>query len=112
MTKYQVKIGSQAHADITGIVRYIRETLLEPRTAANLYRRLKTEIASLDYMPERYPFDENAKLHEIGIRKLVIKNYKALYFVDHEQRLVQVARVVYAGRDLSKLLEETEFEES
>ena len=39
-----------------------------------------------------------------------MKNYKVLYFVDTERQLVQVARVVYAGRDISRLLDETEFE--
>ena len=39
-----------------------------------------------------------------------MKNYKVLYFIDTERQLVQVTRVVYAGRDLSKLLEETDFE--
>ena len=33
MIKYRVEIGIQAQADITDIVRYIGQVLLEPRTA-------------------------------------------------------------------------------
>ena len=108
--KYRVKIGAQAQADITDIMRYIGQVLLEPRTAGNLYRLLKEEILSLKQMPERYPYEDDDRLRALGIRKLLVKNYKVLYFVDTERQLVQVARVVYAGRDISRLLDETEFE--
>ena len=110
MMKYRIEIGAQAQSDITDIMRYIGQVLLEPRTAGNLYRFLKEEILSLKQMPERYPYEDDDRLHALGIRKLLVKNYKVLYFVDAERQLVQVARVVYAGRDISKLLDETEFE--
>lgn len=108
--KYRIEIGAQAQSDITDIMRYIGQVLLEPRTAGNLYRLLKEEILSLKQMPERYPYEDDDRLRALGIRKLLVKNYKVLYFVDTERQLVQVARVVYAGRDISRLLDETEFE--
>ena len=61
-------------------------------------------------MPERYPYEDDERLRALGIRKLLVKNYKVLYFVDSEQQLVQIARVFYAGRDISRLMEETDFE--
>ena len=110
MMKYRIEIGAQAQSDITDIMRYIGQVLLEPRTAGNLYRLRKEEILSLKQMPERYPYEDDDRLRALGIRKLLVKNYKVLYFVDTERQLVQVARVVYAGRDISRLLDETEFE--
>ncbi len=110
MMKYQVEIGTQAQDDITNIMRYIGQVLLEPRTAGKLYRLLKEEILSLKQMPERYPYEDDERLRALGIRKLLVKNYKVLYLVDTERQLVQIARVVYAGRDISKLIEETDFE--
>ena len=110
MMKYRIEIGAQAQSDITDIMRYIGQVLLEPRTAGNLYRLLKEEILSLKQMPERYPYEDDDRLRALGIRKLLVKNYKVLYFVDTERQLVQVARVVYAGRYISRLLDETEFE--
>ncbi len=110
MTEYQVEIGTQAQADIIEIMRYIGETLQEPRTAGNLYRRLKEEISSLNQMPERCPYEADGRLRTLGIRKLLVKNYKVLYLVNTRSHKVQIARVVYAGRDISKILEESEFE--
>lgn len=80
MTAYQVRIGSQAQADITDIMRYIGQILLEPRTAGNLYGLLKEEILGLGQMPERYPYEDDDRLRALGIRKLLVKNYKVLYF--------------------------------
>lgn len=110
MMTYQVEIGAAAQADLTAIVRYISQTLKEPRTAGNLYRLLKEGIQSLDQMPERYPFEDDERLCVLGIRKLLVKNYKVLYIVDHEQRQVKIARVVYAGRDIARMLDEYPFE--
>lgn len=109
MIRYRVKVGGQAEADITDITRYIAQVPLEPQTARKLYQFLKKEILSLKQTPERYPYEDNERLRKLGIRKLLVKNYKALYFVDLEQQTVQVIRVVYAGRDISKLLNETDF---
>lgn len=111
MTEYQVEIASSAKADMLEIVRYIGEALREPRTAARLYQRLRTEIASLSSLPERCPLEREARARELGIRCLLVKNYKVLYLVDRERRVVQVARVLYAGRDIAKLLEDTNLEE-
>ena len=111
MTKYRVEIGTQAQADITETINYISQTLQEPRTARRLYRLLKEEIFSLEQMPERYPFEDDERLRALEIRKLLVKSYKILYFVNREQQMVQIVRVVYAGRDISWLMEETDFED-
>lgn len=110
MMKYQVKISTQAEADIAETMHYIGQILLKPRTAGNLYRLLKQEILSLKQMPERYPYEDDDRLRALEIRKLLVKNYKILYFVDQNHQIVQIVRVIYAGRDISKLMEETDFE--
>ena len=35
MMKYRIEIGAQAQSDITDIMRYIGQVLLEPRTAGD-----------------------------------------------------------------------------
>ena len=109
MTNYRVEIGIQVQVDITDIMRYIGQSLLEPRTAGKLYRLLKEKIFSLMWMLDRCPYEDDERLRALGIRKLLVRNYKVLYIVDTEQQVVRVARVVYAGRDISKLLDETDF---
>ena len=110
MRNYRIEIGTLAQEDITGIMLYISRTLQEPRTAGKLYRLIKQEILTLEQMPDRYPYEVDSRLRALGIRKMLVKNHKVLYFVDSEQQLVKIVRVVYAGRDISKLLDETGFE--
>lgn len=111
MTNYQIKIGAQANADIEETVAYISQVLREPRTAGQLYCLFKEEILSLEHMPERYPFEDDDRLRALGIRKLLVKRYKILYLVNRDQRVVQIVRILYAGRDISKLFEEGGFED-
>ena len=59
MMNYRIEIGIQAQADITDIMRYIGQALLEPRTAGKLYRLLKEKILSLKQMPDRCPYEDD-----------------------------------------------------
>lgn len=108
MTEYQIEIGAQVQEDLVDIVRYIGQTLGEPRTVGQLYWLLKQEINSLNFMPERYPLEDEARCRGLGIRTLLVKNYKVLYLVNKERQIVQIARVIYAGRDITMQLEETD----
>lgn len=38
-------------------------------------------------------------------RKILVQNFLMLYWVDEEKKLVTIARVVYAKRDVARLLE-------
>ena len=108
MTKFQIEIGAHAQADLTDIVCYISQTLHERQTAKALYQLLKREINSLEHMPERCPFEDDPRLRSLEIRKMLVKKYKILYSVDTTHRLVQIVRIVYAGRDIARLLDEAE----
>lgn len=112
MKRYQVQITRTAKQDLRDVVSYVGTQLQEHRTAQKLYRMIRENMLNLDYMPERYPLWEDEPWHSYGVRKLLVNNYVVLYLVDHEIERVRVVRVIYAGRDISKLLEETEFEES
>ncbi len=98
MTAYQVRVGAQAQEGITGIVRYIGQVLLEPRTAGKLYRLIKEGVLSLEQMLDRNPYETDDRLRALGIWKLLVKNYKILYFVDGEHQLVQDVEPLDLGR--------------
>ena len=59
-------------------------------------------------MPERCPLLEDEPWRGRGLRKLLVKHYQVIYLVNREASRVQVARVIYAGRDISKQLRETD----
>lgn len=109
MTRYRVQIARAAKQDLKDIVSYIRFQLLEQGTAQRVYQAIREQIMGLDHMPERYPLWADEPWHSRGLRKLLVNHYVVLYLVDHEQGCVQVARIVYARRDIAAQLRETDW---
>jgi len=109
MRTYHIEVSALAQNDLTKIVRYIQERLHEPGTARKMYQMIKREILSLDRMPERYPLLDEERCRALGVRKMLIKNYLVLYLVDQDRSRVQIARIIYAGRDLAAQLDEVDW---
>lgn len=53
----------------------------------------------LEDMPESCSIIEFYKKRKYPYRKLLIKNYVAIYRIDYKNKLVYIARVVYGGRN-------------
>lgn len=111
MTRYQVELSRTARVDILGIVRYIQVELQEPRLAGKLYGQLKEQISSLSYLPERNAIVDIPKIRELGLRRLLVRNYSVFYHVDNEQNIVRIVRVMYSGRDITAQLTDTQWNE-
>ena len=99
MEQYEVKITEPAQRQLQEIVRYIAEDLQEKRTALRMLDTLEKEILSLSTLPNRVALTEEEPWHSAGIRKLSVKNYLVYFWVDEEQKKVQITAVVYGRRD-------------
>lgn len=97
--EYAVTLTSQAMEQIQETVSYISHTLLEPETARHWSDFLQKEIASLNFMPSRYPLTEEEPWHSYGIRKMSVRNFLVYYLVDEKQKQVFVTAVIYGRRD-------------
>ena len=91
---YKLEYLPVARKDMIEIVRYISRELQNPDAAESV---LTFPYAAPAYQPIR------SLKHEY--RKILVQNYLMFYWVDEEERLVTVARVVYAKRDYGRLLE-------
>lgn len=93
-----------ARQDMIDIARYISHSLCNPIAAEKLAVEL---VEAPDGIPS-FPYANSAYIpirplkHEY--RKLIIHNYIMFYWVDEEEKVVTVARVIYARRDYEKLL--------
>lgn len=110
MKEYRVEMADTANRDLRDIVLYIRDHYREPRTAKELYWEIKARISELNQMPERYPLYQDEQWYSWGLRKMLVKNFLVFYSVDHEQNVVNVIRIMYAGRDITVQLSLTETE--
>jgi len=102
--RYDVDISSEAEKDLGEILDYIKNVLLEPDIATRFLELIKEKINGLEYFPERYGFIEDELIKSKEYRKLIIKNYIAVYRVDIVKKKVDIVRVVYEGRNLRILL--------
>lgn len=108
MIDYEVLLTDKAKLDLRGIFEYIAFELLSPDTAAGQLDRLEDSIISLAHFPERNRLYEREPWKSRKLRVMVVDNYLVLYIVNKDLRTVNVIRVMYAGRNVDKHLNENQ----
>ena len=97
---YQVKFSRSAESDIEDIVRYI--SIDDPDQALRFGRFLIHHARGLAQFPERGrvvpEFDDDS------IRELIVRRYRIVYRLNHNQRSVEIIRFWHAARDIARLL--------
>lgn len=104
MIKYEVITTEQAECDLRGIFEYIAFELMAPGNAAGQLDRLEDGIMGLETFPERFRAYEKEPWRSRGLRVMPIDNYLVFYITNHEENIVTVIRVMYAGRDVDAQL--------
>ena len=103
---YKVQLTDEAKLDLRGIYEYIAYYLLEPMIAMNMKNRIVSGLKSLNEMPERYPIYQEEPWKSRGLRRINIGNYSGFFLVAGKS--VRVIRILYGGRDISTILNESE----
>ena len=106
MKKYKVVIMPQAEADLDDIYSYIANTLREPGIAAKQKQRIADGIRGLNQMPGRFPLYGAEPWRSQGLRYLTVNNYLTVYKILEESNAVAVLTVVYAKRDIERILQD------
>ena len=102
---YKLEYLPVAQRDMVEIVRYISGELQNPTAAARLAMELVNAAESVLTFPYALPAYKPIRSLKREYRKILVQNFFVFYWVDEEKKLVTVARVVYAKRDISRLLE-------
>lgn len=101
---WTVKYTNQAREDIKAIYEYIAFELLVPDTATGQIQR----IFKMVQMPMRFKLYEDEPWKSKGLRFVPVDNYLIFYLPIDETNTVSIVRIIYAGRDMNKQLQETE----
>lgn len=91
---YQVILSPRAIQDLQEVVRYI--SFDNPEAVERLGLQLIEKTRVLVSFPELGRIVPD--FEEPGIRELIFKPYRIVYRVNHERRLVEVARYWHAAR--------------
>lgn len=108
--KYTVKITTQAENHMREAVRYIADELKAPEAALHLIDELEAATSSLSKFPHRIALVDEEPWRSQGIRKLLVKNFFAYFWIDEEKAEVHVTAVVYGRRDQLKQLAHMQME--
>lgn len=96
---YQVRLSRSARLDIQDIVRYI--SIDDSVRALRFGRFLIEHTRSLSQFPELGRIVP--EINNESIREIIVKSYRIVYRVDHEQRTIEVIRFWHAGRDTRQI---------
>lgn len=102
---YKTEYLPSARRDMLEIVQYISGVLQNPTAAARLAEDLVAEGERLAALPYANPSYLPLRPLKHEYRKVKVQSYLMFYWVEEPKR-VTVARVIYAGRDYERLLEE------
>ena len=104
--KYKIEYLPAADQDLADIITYIAVDLAVPMAAANLLEKVERAITLLETFPFAYAVYQPAGFQTqdmpFEFRSLVVGSYVIFYYVT--DNAVTIARVVYAGRDMSDVL--------
>ena len=101
---YQLTFLPSAQRDMIDIVRYISHELLNPTAADALAKKMIDAAERLCDFPYINAVHQSMKPLKHEYRKLLVKNYVMFYWVDEKEKLITIARAVYARRDFEKML--------
>lgn len=101
---YKLAFLPAAQNDMIEIVRYISKDLKNPAAAERLAVELIGAAESVLDFPYAAPVYQPIRPLKREYRKILVQNYLMFYWVDEEKKLVTVARVMYARRNIDKLL--------
>ena len=106
--KYEVKITPYALRQMQEIVRYISVTLQSPENATHWLDTMKEELASLSFMPARFPLTEEEPWDGQGIHKMVVNNFLVYFWIDADNLRIWITAVVYGRRNQRQQLKQME----
>ena len=73
--EYQVKITPYALEQLQEITQYISNALRAPDTAKHWLAKTRKEMASLSYLPARFPLTDEEPWHGQGVHKMRVGNH-------------------------------------
>jgi len=98
-SKYEVALTGKAKKDLNRIYKYISKTLEEKETARKLIETIEKKILILEIIPEGFSIANFYNKKRYEYRKLVIKNFIAIYRIDRKKKIVFIVKFVYSRKN-------------
>lgn len=106
MSRYKVNYSPLAKDDLRSIAAYIITTYRDRRSAKRIVDNIKAVIRSLDDMPNRFALLKTGYWQKMGMRRVAVGKYIVFYKVDEDAQTVDIARILFSGRNVEGLTDE------
>jgi len=103
---FNVYFSEQAADDLAETIDYISNELCNPQAAERLYNAIDEKRELLREHPYMFPLYHDKKLSAEGYRFVAIGNFLMFYIVDEDKCVVNIARILYGGRNISSAFDE------
>jgi toxin ParE1/3/4 len=107
MNDWKIIFAERAELDLREIYAYISEYLLEPETARNAIKNIINVIDGLSSFPNRHTLYDEEPWKSLGLRRSNAGNFAVFYCAYEAEKIVRIIRVIYGGRDIGEVLNET-----
>lgn len=107
---YRLEYLPAARKDMLEIVRYISRDIGNPNAAERLAAAMIEKGEAIREMPYHCPAYIPLRPLAHEYRKAIVKHFLMFYWVDEEEKLVSVARVIYSRRDYENNTKDFQFE--
>lgn len=97
---YKIKYLPQFEQDLSEIVDYISNKLMNPMAATNLVNEVEKSILKRLESPLSYEAFPTTRKRKNAYYRIYVKNYMVFYVVIEE--VMEVRRILYDRRNLSK----------
>ena len=102
---YKLEYLPLALHDMVDIVKYINSELKNSVAADNLANEFVKSADALIDFPYSNPVYHPIRPLKKEYRKLLVNNFIMFYYVDETEKVITIARVIYAKRDYGKILD-------
>lgn len=102
---YKIEYLPIAQHDLIEIVQYISHTLQNPSAADRLATELIQSIENISLFPYAHSSYIPVRPLKHEYRKLLVKNYLVFYWINENDKIITIARVIYSRRNYIHALE-------
>lgn len=94
---WEIEVSDAAHEDLRDIYAYIAFELRSPENARNVLRRILSQIATLDEMPDRFRPYPRDPLHTMDVRVMDVGNF-CVYYIPKDG-VVTIGRILFVTKN-------------
>lgn len=103
---YELEYLPIARRDMMDIAKYIGIKLQNSDAADRLAEKMVEKAEGLKDMPYKCSSYTPIRKLKHEYRKLIVDNYIMFYWINEDNKLITIARIIYAKRDYAHLLDE------